>query len=571
VLMRDMLVAGGAEGGKYGEAMSIYSQIYKKSAVLQASPRVGADALWDDRDQKSVLHRLALGTAVAHAVPINMRWGNRVSVDAVARYFYFEAAYKAGELDPAFEVLTAWELSYSVRFTGEDSEMTWLRDTMYNTRPTAIVSSDYHDRYAAAVHSDVAYGDSVWPDGSPAYHDIPAAGGVCGPRAFFGRLCRRSFGLPTWGTAQPGHAAMTTWAPQGWAVLLGAGWAYCFFGDYTGPPFYLESQCREKRADYQRVLRGQWGAAAVGEAPVSKRWTPRSPTSYGTGGNWSALALYASKIATTDPAPTREIGPSVVPTKVAALIARWPQPEPTPNVTVGPDGSITLPAVAYTKTAYRAPITAEKSADGGMQLNYGSGNFIKPNATTVEYVVDSAEGGMFYFTANISTWHVNTDLQLTTNTTKAPLEIPVFYTVGYWKETQPVEVRLLKGRNVLQFERQLGASLNIKEFFLLKQKPIVPPPPSNHTPAPAPPTIDSYIQLSEGLTCTSQGIKDLSDSECGYAAAHFGFKYTGARQREFMTGCWALVSGPYAGNSNLNTNSSAVCCAPDQRALCLRV
>jgi len=133
-----------------------------------------------------------------------------------------------------------------------------------------------------------------------------------------------------------------------------------------------------------------------------------------------------------------------------------------------------------------------------------------------------------------------------------------------------VEVTLVKGKNVLRFVRQLGAGLVFKQFFLLKQKPIVPPAPGNYTPAPAPPPINSYIQLASGLTCTSQGILDLDGSECAYASLHFGFKYTGARARPSMVGCWGLVGGEWPGNSNLNTNTSATCCDPTQRALCLR-
>lgn len=35
-------------------------------------------------------------------------------------------------------------------------------------------------------------------------------------------------------------------------------------------------------------------------------------------------------------------------------------------------------------------------------------------------------------------------------------------------------------------------------------------------------------------------------------------------------GCFAIISGPYKGNMNFNTNTSAGCCAPDQRSICLR-
>ena len=577
VLMRDILLSDGAVHGKYGEAMSLYSQMVQASAVLQAGTRPTGAAVWQDRNQSSVLHRLALGTAIHQAVPIALKWGHGPAppstIDAVARYLHYERAYLAGELDPWFEVLTAWELRYASAFTGPDEDLTWMREAMYTFRPEHVVipESNYDWRYCEAVRTDVAYGTQTWPNGVPSFRDIPAAGGKCGARAWFGRFNRRAFGVPTWGIQQPEHAAMTTWTPEGWKVNLGADWSYSQWRieERGGPDFYLETQTRGYPLAFQRVLRGTWAAKALEEPPVARLWGTKWG-GYGTGGNWSALMLYKKKIATQVKAPAVLLGPSVVPTKVAALIARWPQPEPTPNVTVGPDGSITIPAVTFSWKNTTASLTVGKSADGGQQLMLSRGNFADPSATSFEYVVDSAEGGVFYFTANITTWHTSTDLQLTTNTTKAPLEIPVFYTVGYWKETQPVEVTLLKGLNVLRFTRALGAGLVVKEFFLLKQKPILPPVPGNYTPAPAPPPADDYIKLAKGLTCTSQGILALNVAECHYACGQFGKRTTGTRPGPLLSGCWLLATGPYAGDCGFNSNSSAVCCGPDTEAICLR-
>ena len=102
--------------------------------------------------------------------------------------------------------------------------------------------------------------------------DIPAQGGECGPRAWFARFCRRSFGLPVWGIQQPGNAAMTTWSKDGWAVLLGAAWKFSYWQGRGGPDFFLETQCRELRPEFQKVLRGQWVANALGEYPVDPAW-----------------------------------------------------------------------------------------------------------------------------------------------------------------------------------------------------------------------------------------------------------------------------------------------------------
>ena len=154
-------------------------------------------------------------------------------IDPVARYLHYERAYLAGDLDPAFEVLTAFELRHVTSSPALDSELAWLRETLGNTRPDhagGIGDSSRNStgcnsvsRYAMAARTDVQYGPPHWVADPHNYSQIPAASGECGPRAWFGRFARRAFGLPVWGVKQPGHACMATWSPEGgWAVLLGA-------------------------------------------------------------------------------------------------------------------------------------------------------------------------------------------------------------------------------------------------------------------------------------------------------------------------------------------------------------
>jgi len=221
------------------------------------------------------------------------------------------------------------------------------------------------------VHQEVAYGDSqcsLFAPGvcTPHYSQIPVGGGVCGPRAFFSRFARKSFGLPTWGMTEQGHAAMSSWSPeQGWHIELGSAWQYGWWGPQSGVDFFLEVQARETRPNFQSVLRGGWVAKARGETPVATDWTPSNPKAYGKGGVWGALMLYAKKIAVnaTTPLPPRVIGPSVVPTKVDALIAAWPAKWPTPNITTDSNGTITIPGAAYDYANRSAPVSAMKSFD----------------------------------------------------------------------------------------------------------------------------------------------------------------------------------------------------------------
>jgi hypothetical protein len=389
-LMRDMLVAGGPSDNHYGPAMDIFSTINasaSRAPWLQPPP----GAPWDDRNQTTVLRRLAMGTALAHATPIGV-WESNLTVDPLARYLHFQRHYLAGDLDPAFEVLTAFELQMVCDSDALDEDLLWLRTTMANYRPDYI-ARDYSWRFIQAVHQEVPYGDPYCPNDSVCnghYSQIPLAGGVCGWRAFFSRFARKAFGLPTWGVTERGHAAMSSWVPEnGWHVQLGAAWPNDWWKSRSGPDFYLETQAREVRASFQGVLRGGWVAKARGEAPVSTDWTPNDPRSYGTGGAWGALMLYAKKIAVNAvPLPPRDIGPSVVPTSIAALLAAWPAQWPTPNATTDANGTINIPAAATSFVNQSAAVTAMKSYDlRGEQLVFYSGNYADPYASAFSYEV----------------------------------------------------------------------------------------------------------------------------------------------------------------------------------------
>jgi len=587
-LMRDMLVAGGPANNQYGPAVEIYSAINGSSSELaRRAPPPGAP--WDDRNQTTVLRRLALGTALAHAVPIAVAFQSDGStVDPVARYLNYERAYLAGDLDPAFEVLTAFECMMVADSDALEEDLVWLRTTMANFRPDYI-AREYTWRYTQAVHQEVPYGDPVCPNTGVCnghYSQIPIAGGECGWRAFFSRFARKAFGMPTWGVTQPGHAAMSSWSPEGgWTIQLGASWYYSWWGPRSGDDFFLEAQSREARADFQSVLRGGWVAKARGEPPVSIDWVPSNPRAYGKGGVWGAAMLYAKKIAVnaTAPLPPRPVGPSVVPTKVAALVAAWPAKWPAPKVTTDSNGTIFIPGAALSYMNRSAAVSTMKSFDLlGEQLVIIDGNYVDPAASSFAFDISVPEAGERYLTANFSTWHIDIDLLLRVNNASDDqlITIPVFYTVGYWNLSQPVKISLKAGTNVLTFMRSTEASapVAIKEFLVFLSAPFVPAPPANYTPTPPAPRPDRFIEVSAVTTCAKQGITDVPPQFCEQACESLSFKFAGSKESVNMTGCFVVSSGRSAGTCSYNSNSTATVC-PQQpctvdggvaQQLCLR-
>ena len=252
-LMKDMLIAGGASGGKYGRAMEIYA------AIQKASPKAS----------EGVLQRLALATSLKHAVPVKQTNAEDAKnapaiVDPVKRYLHYEKAYLAGELDPAFKNFTAWEYRLVVDCDAPDEILAWGREMLRNYRPDHISNPNYGWRYSAAVKTEVPYGSQCVKDDLPSlntYQNIPKDGGVCGRRAFFGRFVLRSFGIPVWGVTQHKHAALSHWTPNGWVINLGAGFQASWWDKddaaRSGSDFLLETQAREHAQDYVKVLRAQ--------------------------------------------------------------------------------------------------------------------------------------------------------------------------------------------------------------------------------------------------------------------------------------------------------------------------
>lgn len=453
-LMKQMLEAGGAKFSQYGRAMEIYT------AIQQVSPKA----------KEGVLQRLALATSLEHAKPIAQ--GNAqdeinapATVDPVKRYLHYEKAYLAGELDPAFKDFSVWEYRMVVNCNAPDQILAWGREALRNYRPDHVTNPDYGWRYAAAVTTEVPYGSQCVKDDLSSlnpYQNIPKDGGICGRRAFFGRFILQSFGIPVWGVTQDAHAALSHWTPKGWVVNLGAGYSHSWWDKDEAPrsglDFQLESQARAHGRDYMKVLRAQWVSAVLGEQAYNDRKKV-------AGGIWSRMAHYqAAAIATTAVAlgPLgQELAEANAPEKKAST-AQTPVKAVDQQVVVGKDGALTIPAVLHGQASGAS--MALKSFSGGMQLNCNGG-------FKTQYAFEAAQAGKYALTARVATLQEGQKFLFAANAATTPLELAVPYTIGMWQQTQPLEVTLVKGPNVLNFESKPGSrGVAIKEFTLTPVK-----------------------------------------------------------------------------------------------------
>lgn len=447
--MMEMMEAGGARFGKFGEAMKIFSVIQK------VSPQA----------KDGVLRRLALATSLEHGNPVKKNLSPNVkdqspNVHPIKRYLQYEKAFLAGELDPAFKNLTAWEMRFVVNSEEPDEILEWGREMLRSYRPDHMLG-DYGWRYVSSVKSEVPYGSQNVSKDDPSNHqhqNIIRNGGVCGRRAFYGRFILRSFGIPTWGVTQKAHAALSHWTPNGWVVNLGAGFQHSWWDKddvaLSGSKFLLQTQARAHSKEYIKVMRAQMVSRILGEPAYSERKNVQ-------GGFWSTTVLHLSRTLAASAAALGPLGQELgeanekeqkIESEAAAKADLEIQEK---------DGVITIPAVAHNKTAGKS--ASMRSHKSGMQIHAFGGY-------SAEYNFNAPTSGNYLLTAKVATAQTGQGFLFTLNDSK-PVEQPSPYTIGLWKNSDAIPVTLKSGSNTLKFNITEGSrGVTIKEFTLTPAK-----------------------------------------------------------------------------------------------------
>jgi hypothetical protein len=391
------------------------------------------------------------------------------TVNPVKRYQHFEKAFLDGELDPCFKDLTVWEYRNAVNGNEPDWTLAWGREMLRNYRPDEIATPDDRWRYVESVKTEVKYGSQDQKNDLPAlqnYQNIISTGGVCGRRAFFGRFILRCFGIPTLARPQPGHATLVHWTPAGWVINLGANWGWGTIEGNADTDFLAMTQARKVAAAYPEVQRAQWVGTALGEKRAAGFGAAAT-------GFWNGVALYRQRTiiekakAVTLAAVGTDIGEANESKEKEAVKAETVAGTDK-QIVVGQDGVITIPAVACSKpTNSTGRIRFMKSYLGGMQLHYS--RMGRPEE--FEYTFEAPTAGKYALSARVVTTSADQHLLVAVNDAKAPADLAVPFTVGMWDKTPPVEVPLVKGRNILRFSRaEPVKGLTIKDFTLTPVK-----------------------------------------------------------------------------------------------------
>jgi hypothetical protein len=446
-LMKQIAVAEGAEGGNYGKAMQTYN------AILEKNERA--------REVGTIFQHLALGTAIELGCN-----------DPIERYQHYEKAYLDGELDPAFKDMTPWLCRFITVGERGLNDLAWMREAMRNYRPDHIRTSDTHWRYVRLVKSDMPYNSIRQNDelGTRSQQAL-ALGGSCGPRAWFGRLTLRAFGIPSRNHPQTAHGALSHWTPTGWKVNLGAWWT----ASPGGMDFYLDSSARFFPEPYMQAMRAQWIADALGEEDVDR-------IAYGQGGGfWNALAFYKKRAAVEDAA----LAKSEEEKKLAAMTAEEAKvllgeseagleethdgasyviPEDHRKIVTAADGAITLPAASCAKpTASTGRIlfmaNYEKTAT---QMHYAR---LGTEPDLLTYYIEVPKEGKYKLTLDLCTIAPG-QIGLVRLNRRTLIDVELPYTSGMWEQTKPVEIELKEGRNTLMLTCKTGRGFTMREMKL---------------------------------------------------------------------------------------------------------
>ncbi len=481
-LMIQMLVADGPVGGKYGEAMKIYTDIQKAST----------------KAKDGVFQKLALAVSLGHAVPIEKSAsvggdskegdepvagsnGSANTIDPVKRYLSYEKWYENGELDPGFKDLCVWNMVMAVNASDPDEILAWGREALRNLRPDCIPNNGDTSVYVDVVDKEIAYTSSMVKDDLPelaVMQNILSNGGICGRRAFYGRFTLQAFGIPTTARKEPGHATLAHWHPDGWATRLGGtskpgeDWRpggrgfYAAMNDARSRPygadvnFHASSKAREDATAFMRVKRAQWIGALLDEQskPGLITWSGKTkgPAPLKKGEIvkpifWNELALHEQRriIAGLKKSAASALSNS---TAIAATA-----PAATGKITVDEKGVITIPSAATSKPTQS---TTKESRSGVKDLivfvknKAGETNLHLSRYATepdsFEYTFDAPKAGKYKLAADVVTPKPKQIVFASANG-GAEVEWALPYTIGKWDKAAPVEVELKAGSNVLKF------------------------------------------------------------------------------------------------------------------------
>jgi hypothetical protein len=420
-------------------------------ALIKAETLALWSQLWnaDPESREGLFLRLAIATALLPPGQGNHGAGQQVPPPSpTKRYQHFKQAFLAKELYPSFAHHSVWEYMQVVSSPASDADLTWTRQVVNTWRPDLRAKEQ-----VVKTVSEVKYGNSPHPYGD--YKDVLNGGGKCGPRSSWGVMVCQAFGIPAVGVGQPGHAcvAFKTAYPEtqpqpgnSWKVDYGAGWEKSRIYGLSGPDFLQAIASRSRSAEFTRIERLRWLAAAVtGSVSAEKLTSLKALLTT----QMKDLRLAKPVFGEGDNSAEAEREPATKPAAPVATKAAASR--------VGA-GIVAIPATAFSKLG---GARVHESTGGGRQVYFEKN---APN-TWAEYPLEVSKAGKFLVILQAATPNTGQAVDLLVDGRKlATLAIP--NSLGLWAETPPIEVELAAGPQVLRFAVPSQRGLAVKQIKL---------------------------------------------------------------------------------------------------------
>jgi hypothetical protein len=210
------------------------------------------------------------------------------------------------------------------------------------------------------------------------------------------------------------------------------------------------------------VKRAQWIGDAMGEPRSYGLITKNEPAFWNGVSLHTQRALIEASKAKTLAAVGEDIA-EASDSKVKEKVAEVAITDEDRRVVVDAKGVITLPAAATSNpTRSGGKILFLNSHSGGKQLHYSRTSSHQP----FEYAFEAPAAGKYKLSARVATPSWKQGLKLAVNDAPA-VDMPLPFTVGMWELSEPVEIDLVEGTNVLRFSREGNVKgISIKEFTL---------------------------------------------------------------------------------------------------------
>jgi len=360
-----------------------------------------------------------------------------VPVDPVERYMQFKTAHQNKELFPIFDTLSVWEYRKLTDSWASDGEMVWVRKMLNTWRPDL--------RKNQQVHKIVS---EVWRRNSPFFYTkgfvtVLEGGGKCGPRSWMGRMTCRSFGIPSVGVGQPGHAAFAIKAvdpasdPQPgsiWKVVYGRAWHVSKCEGVKGPEFVTEAALRSHEPQFSQGEHLRWLASAL----TSKE---------------RAEAVMAIARTIHESAPKTELVRKVAMPTTPSI------PESPIKVTAG-----VIHVEAESFSAMSKALVYD-CFTGGKQVNFQK-NIDKGS---IDYRIDAPAAGTYALTLRVATPNREQIMNVESGKDKlATVDIP--NTTGLWGTTEPVSITLSQGVQTLRLSTPYQRGIALRWLELKPEK-----------------------------------------------------------------------------------------------------